>query len=197
MTSGSSPIPTKGPVMPALAISALVLAVLVWIVPLPILRAPQPPPPPPEPVVETPKPAVEAPKARVEEWVTLASSLEGLREKAPESPAPDPAATKMAEAPVTPIQTVSPLGWQFKGTIDGPGSSAALVTLADGRSRFVFVGQHLPDPSNPEGPWIVIREIASDHMVVSRGETEESLPLQKPELANPLSGRVSASGMGR
>lgn len=197
MIGGQSPITSKGPLMPILTIAAVGLAGLVWIVPLPILRAPEPPAPPPAPLVEAPKPETIEPRVKVEEWGAIASALEGLREKAPE---PATAETTGIEAPVAqvePLPTIPPLGWQFKGTIDGPGSSAALVTLADGRSRFVFVGQRLDDPSNPGGPKVVILEVGTEYLLVSRGDVEEKLPLQKPELANPLSGRVSAAGMGR
>jgi hypothetical protein len=197
MTGGSSPITSKGPLVPILTMAAAGLCALVWIVPLPMLKAPVAPKPPPARPVEAPKTESSAPLVKAEEWEPLVEPLDSLREKAVEPAVADTSATEVPVAPTQEVPRMPPLAWQFKGTIDGPGSRAALVMLSDGRSRFVFVGQELEDQSNPGGPMVVIREIAVDFMLVARGDVEERLPLQKSELAMPFEGRMSTVGMGR
>lgn len=197
MTGGTSPITTKGPLVPILTMAAAGLCALVWIVPLPILRPPAAPKPPPARPVEAPKTASSEPLVKAEEWEPLIEPLDSLREKAIEPPVADTGVTEVPVAPVQEAPRMPPLAWQFKGTIDGPGSRAALVTLSDGRSRFVFVGQQLEDQSNPGGPLVVVLEIEVDYMLVARGDVEERLPLQKSELATPFEGRISTVGMGR
>lgn len=183
--------------MPVLALAAALLAALVWIVPLPILRvptAPEPAPVEPPPAPEVTETVAQAPQV---EWKALSEGLDSLREKAPEMAKVEETTTEVPQIEVTHTPTAQPLGWVFKGTIDGPGSSAALLTMSDGRSRFVFEGQQLTDPTNPDGPKVIIREIGIDYLLVARGETEERLPLEKPEIMNPLSGRLSPERAGR
>lgn len=196
MTSGSTPIPTRGPLMPILAIGAAVLAGAVWIVPLPILKPPQAPLAPTQPPVVLPTGEQTAPQpAATEEWAPLTAGLEALREKLPEVPVAevvnnDPKIDTLQ--PPTAPAGMAPLGWSFKGTIDGPGSMAALVTFPDGKSRFVFVGQQLPDMNNPAGKPAIVREIAHEYILVDRNGTEDRVPLTRTELTNPLKGRASA-----
>jgi hypothetical protein len=188
--------------MPMLAVGAAVLAAVVWVVPLPILTPPPPPPTPPIPIPSQPTASqAQGSEMVTEQWGVLAEGLEALREKAPEAPQLDVAAdhVKPDHQPpeVKAPSGLPPLGWAFKGTIDGPGSKAALVTFADGRSRFVFVGQRVPDINNPSGKPAVIREIEHDHILVDRSGTEERIALTRTELANPLRGRISALGNPR
>lgn len=192
-------IPISITAIPALTAAAAALAVLVLVVPLPFLKVPQPPAPPPV-VTETPAEAQEpaAPRYPVQSWSPLASALDRLRDKAPEVPVHTPETVEtpvVAAAPVVP--TAPPLGWQFKGTIDGPGSRAALVIQRDGKSRFVFVGQKLPDLGNPGGPPVIVREIETNYMIVDRGDVEERIELQKTEIASPIDTPISSVGSRR
>ncbi len=196
MTGGASPIPTRGPLMPILAVASLALAGLVWVVPLPFLNVPPSPEPPPPPPSEATDAQPTRPTVPEESWEPLTEVLEGLREKIAQPPTPDQptidTTPQMVERQATP-----PLAWIFRGTIDGPGSRAALITLDDGKSRFVFEGQRLPDSADPSGRPITIKEIGNDYLLLIRADKEERLHLQKTEIANPLEGRLSAAGMGK
>jgi hypothetical protein len=183
-------------IAPAFAAVAGLIALVLWVAPFPFLKPPAPPAPPPLPV--TPLPVENAAPVAIaaEPWEPLTELLESIREKAPEmASAPDPSASSAAPPP--PPAPVKPaLGWSFKGVIEGPGSRAALVALPDGRSRFLFVGQRVPDYTNttPNAPAVVVEAIEADVLIVRRGDEEVRVQLTRAELANPLQARADHAG---
>lgn len=191
MSTGRPPIPAT----PILALLALGLALAAWLAPIPFLRPPVAPAPraiePPARSDTSPAPD-DSPKEPPAPWLALASALDALTDQTPTSTLAESDSKPVDEPPqpqpVTP--NLPPLGWRYKGTIDGPGSRAALIVFPDNRSRFVFVGQHLPDAINPGASPIIVRQITDDAVVLDRGGREERLPLEKSELASPLADRL-------
>lgn len=195
MTTGIPPISTKGPAMPILALLVLGLALAAWFAPIPMLRPPAGPAPraiEPPPLSDTIPAPDDSPKEPPAPWLSLASALDALTDKTPTSALVESDSKPAEESPppqvVKPV--VQPLGWRYRGTIDGPGSRAALIQFPDHRSRFVFVGQRLPDVINPGAAPIIVRQITDDAVVLDRGGREERLPLEKSELASPLADRL-------
>lgn len=171
MALTGSTIPTRGPLMPLLALGALGLAVVVWFVPIPRPKLkPVQPVVAPAPATETEQPPEAV--AAAEDWSELTPNFESLREKAPEVAV---VTGEEPEQPIAPPQvTTPPLDWHYRGSITGPGGVAALVATPSGQ-KFVFVGQLLRDDSNPGGPKVSILEITPEFILVKRGDDEEQI----------------------
>jgi hypothetical protein len=179
--------------LPAMAAGAVGFAVLAMVIPIPAPSKPDIAPP------EAPSaaaPAAAAPEAAkpVESWAELGESLGKLTDKVAETAVAtnQPEETKAAEPAAQPQQSaLPPLSWRYKGTIQGPGSIAALVITATG-SRLLFVGMRLSDEHDPAGPGVVVKEITSEAVVLDRRGMDVSLPFEPREPTTEL-GRLFLS----
>lgn len=177
----------RAAMLPVMAAGAMGVAALALVVPIPTPTKPVIAP------VEAPKPADPAPApadetATGESWSALVEPLAKLTDKFEEQPvaAPTEEPTESAE-PVQPQQQSSlpPLSWRYKGSIQGPGSMAALVVTGSG-SRLVFVGMRLLDETDPGGPGISVKEITSEAVVLDRRGQDVSLPFEPREPTSEL-----------
>ncbi|MDX2115087.1 MAG: hypothetical protein SFZ24_05625 [Planctomycetota bacterium] len=178
--------------MPMLTLGALALLAVAWLVPMPGppsagsagSAAPFPPPPPPK-KAEIPPEAVITP----EPWTQLAGTLDQLTEKSPVAEAqPAETAAPEAAAQAAPVGLV-PLGWQYRGQIQGPGGIAALIMKRD-RLQFIFKGQRLVDDTDQAGPLIVVKEITPEAVVIDRRGQEERIAYEPGVAINPLVERL-------
>lgn len=195
MPKGPASISTRTPVMTVLAVTSLIVAGIAFFAPLPFLKPPAPPSPPPAPPpVAAAVPDSQSVKIEAKPWAPLAISLDAFREKSAEPPAPTTApVTDASQNQPPPTPSLPPLSWTYKGTIDGPGSRAALVLMPDGKARFVFTGQKLPDQNNPGPGRVTIVEISDSELVVDREGTQERVPIQRSELNDPSRSQASSA----
>lgn len=183
--------------LPVAAVGALALVGAAFIVPMPkatapVLVAPEPPAPAP---TTTPENAA----APVDPWSSLGETLAKLTdppvEVTPEQTPEAQVAQSTAPAAI-PQPMLPPLSWRYKGTLEGPGSVAALIMTPSG-TRIVFEGMSLSDDADPSGPAITIKSISLQEMVVDRRGQDVTVPFEPPEDRNELTRRFRAEQMGQ
>ena len=174
---------------PVLAAVALGLVAIALVVPMP---SPTPPeitaPPEPGGPNTGPPPVPAEPAPTPDLWSSLAPKLDALVEmpQQPEATAVVEAAQPMPETAAAPVSMLPPLTWRFKGTVEGPGSIAALIINATGQSKLVFEGARITDEADPSGDGVLIREITKDHILVERKGQESTINYEPPQYTNEV-----------
>jgi hypothetical protein len=183
--------------LPVAAVGALALVAAAFIVPMPKATAPvlvAPEPPAPAPTTTAGETA-----APVDPWSSLTDTLAKLTDPPVETAPTETPEAQVAEASTpaaVPQPMLPPLSWRYKGTLEGPGSVAALIMTPSG-SRIVFEGMSLSDDADPSGPGVTIKSISLQEMVVDRRGQDVTVPFEPPEDRNELTRRFRAEQTGQ
>jgi len=165
----------------------LALALGVWAVPMPFLRANKI-----EIVPRIPKEAAQdndknAMKATVEahEWVTLAAGLEGIRKPPPQSDEPEftegDAPENTDENPRDITEHLPPLTWRYIGYIAQPNGRIAGALQTEDGTRMVYVGAELHDHTDPRQRKAQITEITRESVTIRRAGNDVVLKIEPPQ----------------
>jgi len=173
--------------IPIALILTLALALGVWVVPMPFLRAKKQeihPRETPGATTQLPDGVFET-KVKTHDWIALTAGLESIRKPPPAyniyEESPDAEETIDSEVTTAANEHLPPLTWQYIGYIAQPnGRIAAALRVEDG-TRMVYTGAELQDFSDPRQRTVKVGKITRESITLKRAGKDLVLDLEPPQ----------------